>query len=85
MNILPTLSFLFLLFNVQRSDSLFTGSNFFLSVLVKFPNYNHKKRAFSPECLSLFSSCFFPHFPNDSQIHHDDFGAAGILPLSTER
>lgn len=79
MNVLPTLSLLFLLFNVQRSDSLFTGSNFFPSVLVKFPNYNNTKKAFSPECLPLFSSCFFPHFTNDSQIHHGDFGAAGIF------
>lgn len=79
MNVLPTHSLLFLLFDVQRSDSLFTGSNFFPSVLVKFPNYKNKKKA-----LSAYP-CFLPHFTNDSQIHHGDFGTAGILPLSTER
>lgn len=56
MNVLPTHSLLFLLFDVQRSDRLFAGSNFFPSVLVKFLNYNNKKKLFF---LSAYS-CFLP-------------------------
>lgn len=55
MNVLPTHSLLFL-FDVQRSDRLFTGSNFFPSILVKFPNYNNKKSFFF---LSTYP-CFLP-------------------------
>lgn len=84
MNVLPTHSLSFLLFDMQRSESLFTGSKFFPSVLVKFHIYNNKKALF-PECLPVFPSSFFPHFTNDSQIHNGDFEAAGNLPLSTER
>lgn len=84
MNVLPTHSLSFLLFDMQRSESLFTGSKFFPSVLVKFHIYNNKKALF-PECLPVFPSSFFPHFTNDSQIHNGDFEPAGNLPLSTER
>lgn len=57
MNVLPTHSLLFLLFDVQRSDSLFTGSNFFPSLLGKFPNYNNKKKKLF--FLSAYP-CFLP-------------------------
>lgn len=67
------------------------GVTDYLQAAISFPLYWLNflviitKKAFFPEQLPLFPSSFFPHFANDSQIHHGDFGAAGNLPLSTER